>query len=246
MKRYVHAFMMCQSMFCAIPCPCQVWDEDARGLMLPMLPLVGLEIGALWAFLGWLTGLLGLPTLIRGLILALWPYLATGFLHLDGFMDVIDAVKSCRDLARRREILKDSHVGSFAVIGVSMLILAQFTFFSSARENTDFRILILIPAVSRCCSALAVTGLKPMPTRQYAAQEKPKSHLIVLSTVLFVLTAAGILICGKGGLALAGCMAGYALALRRGYRFLEGMNGDIAGYALTIGELCGAAAACLI
>ena len=127
-----------------------------------------------------------------------------------------------------------------------MLILAQFTFFSSARENTDFRILILIPAVSRCCSALAVTGLKPMPTSQYAAQEKPKSHLIVLSTVLFVLTAAGILICGKGGLALAGCMAGYALALRRGYRSLEGMNGDIAGYALTIGELCGAAAACLI
>ena len=51
MKRIVHAFFMCQSMFCAIPCPCRVWDEEARPLMLPMLPLVGLEIGALWAFL---------------------------------------------------------------------------------------------------------------------------------------------------------------------------------------------------
>ena len=52
MKRILHAFFMCQSMFCAIPCPCRVWDEEARPLMLPMLPLVGLEIGALWWLLG--------------------------------------------------------------------------------------------------------------------------------------------------------------------------------------------------
>lgn len=117
MKEYLHGFIMCQSMFCAIPCPVQLWDENARDRMLPMLPIVGLEIGALWALLGWVTGQLGLPALVRGLILGVYPYLATGFLHLDGFMDVTDAVKSCRDLAKRREILKDSHVGSFAVIG---------------------------------------------------------------------------------------------------------------------------------
>ena len=246
MKRYVHAFMMCQSMFCAIPCPVQLWDEEARGLMLPMLPLVGLEIGALWAFLGWLTGLLGLPTLIRGLILALWPYLATGFLHLDGFMDVIDAVKSCRDLARRREILKDSHVGSFAVIGLCMLLLAQFSVFSSIPSDKNCAILLFIPAVSRCGSALAVTALPSMSTSQYAAQRKPASHMVVLTAMLCLLVVLGFVFCGRTGLALIGCMAGYGLALRRSYRSLEGMNGDIAGYALTIGELCGAAVFALL
>ena len=240
MKRYVHAFMMCQSMFCAIPCPCRVWDEDARPLMLPMLPLVGLEIGALWAFFGWLTGLLGLPPLIRGLILALWPYLATGFLHLDGFMDVIDAVKSCRDLARRREILKDSHVGSFAVIGLCMLLLAQFAVFSSIPSDKNCTVLLFLPAVSRCCSALAVTALPSMSTSQYAAQKKPTSHFIVLTGMLCLFLALGFALCGRLGFALIGCMAGYGLALCRGYRSLQGMNGDIAGYALTIGELCGA------
>ena len=45
MKRYLHAFGMCQSMFCAIPSPYQGWDEDARPLMLLFLPLVGLEMG---------------------------------------------------------------------------------------------------------------------------------------------------------------------------------------------------------
>ena len=63
MKEYLHGFIMCQSMFCAIPCPVQLWDENARDRMLPMLPIVGLEIGALWALLGWITGQLGLPAL---------------------------------------------------------------------------------------------------------------------------------------------------------------------------------------
>ena len=246
MKRFYHAFFMCQSMFCAIPCPCRVWDEDARPLMLPMLPLVGLEIGALWWLFGWLTGLLGLPMPIRALILALWPYLATGFLHLDGFMDVMDAVKSCRDLARRREILKDSHVGSFAVIGLCMLMLAQFAVFASISAEKNCGILLLIPAVSRCGSALAVTALPSMSTSQYAVQKKPAAHLVAVSGMLCLLLLLGFLLWGRMGYALIGCMAGYGLALRHGYRNLEGMNGDIAGYALTISELCGAAVFALL
>ena len=55
MKSYLHAFAMCQSMFCAIPCPWKLWDEKARDKMLLALPWVGLEIGALWAALAWLT-----------------------------------------------------------------------------------------------------------------------------------------------------------------------------------------------
>ena len=239
MKRIFHAFFMCQSMFCAIPCPCRVWDEEARPLMLPMLPLLGLEIGALWWLLGWLTGLMNLPALVRGLILALWPYLATGFLHLDGYMDVTDAVKSCRDLARRREILKDSHVGSFAVIGLCMLMLSQFALFASIPADKSCAVLLLIPAVSRCGSALAVTALPSMSTSQYAVQKKPTAHLVAVFAMLILFVTLGFVFCGRFGFVLIGAMAGYGLALRRGYRNLEGMNGDIAGYALTISELCG-------
>ena len=246
MKRFFHAFFMCQSMFCAIPCPCRVWDEEARPLMLPMLPLVGLEIGALWAFFGWLTHILGLPTLIRALVLATWPYLATGYLHLDGFMDVTDAVKSCRDLPRRREILKDSHVGSFAVIGLCMLLLAQFAVFSAVSTDKNCLILLFLPAVSRCGSALAVTALPSMSTSQYAVQKKPTAHLAAVSAMLCLFLVLGFVLWGRMGFALIGCMAGYGLALRRGYRNLEGMNGDIAGYALTVSELCGAAVFALL
>ncbi len=245
MKKYLHAFSMCQSMFCAIPAP-QLWNEQAKEKMLLFLPMVGLEIGALWAVLAWLCSLLNLPVFVAGLILCAYPYIVTGFLHLDGFMDVTDAVKSWRDLERRREILKDSHVGSFAVIGIVLLVLAQFALFASVSAEADVRILIFIPAVSRCCSSLAVTGLKPISTSQYADQKKPKVHLIILAVLLCSFLVAGFLLCGKYGFALAGCLIGYGFTLLRAYRSLDGMNGDISGYALTIGELCAVAVYALI
>ena len=246
MKLSFYAFAMCQSMFCAIPFPGNLWEEKARGRMLLFLPLVGLEIGAIWALAAWICRILALPTLVTGLVLALCPYILTGGIHLDGFMDVTDAVRSWRDAARRREILKDSHVGSFAVVGLAMLLLSQFALLASAKEAAPVGVLALIPAVSRCGSALAVTGLPPMSTSQYAAQKKPKSHLWLLSAMAAVLVAAGFFWFGKYGFALIGCLCGYGLALRRAYKSLEGMNGDVAGYALTLGELCGVAVYALL
>lgn len=237
MRQFIHAFFMCQSMFCAIPCPCKVWDEQARDKLLWCLPLVGLEIGLLWWALGLLCRNLGLTQAVSGIALCAMPFFATGFIHLDGFMDVTDAVRSCRDLERRREILKDSHVGSFAVIGVVLLILCQFAFCVSFHRGTELRVLIAVPVVSRCGSALAVALLPKMSTSQYV-QKKAKCADIVIPCVF--LTGAlvfAFLLRFRCGLVLLAQMAGYALALRRSYRSLGGMNGDISGYALTISEL---------
>ena len=236
MRTYFRAYLMCHSMFCALPIP-QIWDEKAKDKMLPFLPIIGLEIGLIWAFLAWGCHSLLLPPMVTGLILCAFPYVITGFLHLDGFMDVTDAVRSWRDTERQRQILKDSRVGSFAVIGLVLLILGQFTFFVSASETSNFHILILIPAVSRCCSALAVTCLKPMSSSQYADRRKSTCHMVLLVIMLSVFITIGFLLWKKYVFTLIGCVIGYGLALTRAYRSLKGMNGDISGYALSIGEL---------
>lgn len=244
MKRYLHAFAMSQTMFCALPLPIRAWDEEARPLMLLFLPLVGLEIGLGWAGLAWLARFLALPPMIGGLILCAWPYWATGFIHLDGFLDVTDALRSWRDLEQRQKILKDSHVGAFAVIGCAFVLLSGFALLSSAPAEADARILIFIPVASRCCSSLAVTMLRPMSTSQYAGtfrQGIPVSHPWILGGILVLALGAGFLLCGWYGLAPVAGVAAYGLALGRGFRSLDGMNGDIAGYALTLSELCAVA-----
>ena len=45
---------------------------------------------------------------------------------------------------------------------------------------------------------------------------------------------------------ISSLLAGYGFALHRAYRSLDGMNGDISGYALTLGELCAIAVYALI
>lgn len=243
MKRYLHAFGMCQSMFCAIPSPYHGWDEDARPLMLLFLPLVGLEMGLIWAASGWLCRLLDLNNLITGLVLCAVPYLLSGFIHLDGFLDVTDAVGSCRSLEKRREILKDSHVGAFAVIGCCLLMIASFAFCAAAEGSCG--ILVLIPAASRCCSALAVTVLRPMSTSQYSGSFREglrRGQAVILTLMLAVVIVCGFVLFGKLGFVLLGELFAYALALRKGFTSLDGMNGDISGYALTLAELAAMAA----
>ena len=236
MKLWLYALGMCQSMFCALPFPWHGWEEKARDRMLLCLPLIGLEIGLIWWGLLWICDWLRLPQALRALVLTAAPYLLTGFMHLDGFMDVTDAVRSYRSLERRREILKDSHVGSFAVIGVVLVMLCQFSACLSLEPGTEMGVLLLIPVVSRCCSVLAIQLLPPMTTSQYAHRQP---HVAAPLVMLLLAVTLGFRMGLPSGLTLLGCVAGYALALYRGFHSLKGMNGDISGYCLTIGELTG-------
>ena len=241
MKQYFYAFSMCQSMFCSIPFPCHQWVDSARSKMLLFLPVIGLEIGAIWVFAGWLGRVLQLSPMVLALIMTLIPYLTTGFLHLDGFMDVTDAIGSCRDLEKRRAILKDSHVGSFAVIGLVILVLSMFALFTAAQDHGDFRALLLVPCISRTTAGLGVLTLKKMNTSQYHDQVIQKGQVVYMSLVLAASIILSVLCFGAAGLSGPVCCAVCGLAIRKGYRSLEGMNGDISGYSITIGELAAVA-----
>ena len=249
MKKAFRALMMCMSMFCAIPCPYHGWDEEARPLMTLFLPAVGAWIGVLWALSAMLVSWIGLPALIGAAILTAFPFLVTGGMHMDGFLDVTDAVKSWREQEERRRILKDPNVGSFAVIAGILLVMLQFALFASAKEDADVFTLILIPVISRTAAALCVTVLRPLSVSEYAGTYRKgvkRSHVVILSAVYVLAAAAGFVFLKWYGFASLAVTAGYLWYLRRGVKSLGGMSGDISGYALTFGELCGIAVYALI
>lgn len=244
MNAWVIGFFMAWGMFLAIPCPVRKWDENSRSQMMVCLPLVGGVVGGLWALLAWLLRDCTAPA--GAFLLAVLPWICTGFLHLDGYMDVCDAVLSRRDLATRQKILKDSHCGAFAVICMALLALGQWSVFLSA-DTIPLLPLALVPMATRACASLAVSLLRPLGTSQYAAMRKVKPWVVVLlAGILLAVVVLPLWRLGRFGGGPLAAAAGYALAAAWGYRQLDGISGDISGFALTLGELAGAAAVCLV
>jgi len=236
------AFFMAWSMFCSIPCPYKNWNENLYPQMLLCLPVVGLLLGVLWALGSMLFAGLGL---FGAALITVMPYLMTGFIHLDGFMDCADAVLSRRDLETRRQILKDSHVGSFAVISLCTLFLLTFSLFAGASLAGRRMGLVFIPAVVRACAATAVLSFEPMQTSGYAkmfsggTQWSQRRAGWILTAVSVVLP---VLFCGLPGLCGAAAAAGSWFVIWRCRKNLGGMSGDVSGCAITVGELCGVVA----
>ena len=248
MKKVVTGFFMAWGMFCAIPCPCKIWDEEARSLSLVCLPFVGLIIGAIWALLGFAFSLLNLG-LFAAVFMAILPYLLTGFIHLDGFMDCCDAILSRRDLAERQRIMKDSHTGAFAVICVCILMLVCTSAFSLFEFKTKYMALLLIPVASRACAGLAVMSLRPIGHSSYAGnfdKNVKTSNKVACIIILLCACVLAIVLFGVYGISTIATAAGYGLAVLYGYKQLGGMSGDISGYSLTIAEAIGAVVLCLI
>ena len=244
MKTQLTAFFMAWGMFLSIPCPCKIWDETARPWQLVYLPPVGLLVGAIWALAAYLAGLWSaLPALFAAGLTAL-PFFLTGFIHLDGFMDCCDAILSRRELAARQKILKDSHVGSFAVVCTIFLMLASYAAFLSLDLRRVWQGLVLIPVFSRFASSFCVFSCRPMQTSQYASgfeAAKNRRQLIALAVLNVLAAALGLLLLDGVWFTLSaiGTEAFSLLFSRQARRNLGGMSGDISGFSLTLGELAG-------
>ena len=244
MKKLLKAFCMSFSMFCAIPTPfAHVWEDSVRSLMLVVFPFVGTVIGAIWAGAGVLMSYFGCPHLFAAAILTLLPYWLSGGIHLDGFMDCCDAVFSRRPLEKKREILKDSHVGSFAVMSLSMLLLIGFAAFASFDGSENLWILVLVATASRACSAIGVSTLCPMGHSEYAGNFQKgisKGNIITLALILAFCFAIGWFAFGLCGIVTVLATAlGYVAFTAYTFRELDGFSGDVTGLGTTMAELCG-------
>jgi len=234
------AFLMCLSMFTVIPCRVRRWDDALKPLMTAMLPVVGLVTGGVWLLAARIACAV-LPRLLAAIVVTAVPYLITGYMHLDGFMDTVDAVRSWRGLEERRAILKDVHCGAFAVVSLALLLLGMFAA-SAELIGRDMRMLLLIPVIARAMSAIAVSVLRPLGHSQYAATDSGR-YVAACAAVLAALAcvAAAVWIGLDALIVAAAVMVAYWAAMARAFRSLKGVSGDLAGYALSLAEFAGVA-----
>ncbi len=101
-------------------------------MLCAFFPLIGAVIGLLefTAFLG--SNALGFHHLGQILPVVI-PILVTGGIHMDGFLDVVDARSSNGDRKKKLEILKDPHTGAFAIIGCGVYLVLYLAVFLEMR-----------------------------------------------------------------------------------------------------------------
>ncbi|MEE0742439.1 MAG: adenosylcobinamide-GDP ribazoletransferase [Emergencia sp.] len=243
--KFIIGFFMAWGNFITLPCPLRRWDNRLKNMMLAFLPSVGAVIGLLWMGLFWLLEALSAPEAVAAFIMEFYIFAICGFMHLDGFMDCSDAILSRRPLEDRQRILKDSNVGAFAVVSVVFLLLAWFAAMGEAIPSLNGAELLLIPVISRAAAGLHILTCKPIGHSQYAEDAAEpgrwKYRVAVLGQIFLI--GAPVLFWAEAPLAalLAAALTGIGVfaACAYGRKQLGGMSGDIAGYAICLGETAG-------
>ena len=234
------------AMFSALPVPQTEWKKEKMRFTMLAFPLVGAVIGlfcVLWALL---CEEMVLPAVLRAAGLCAIPVLVTGGIHLDGYCDTWDARASHASEEKKQEILKDPHLGTFAVIHVCIYFIITFALWT-ALPRMRFLPLLLSFCMSRTLSGLSLTLFKIRPgsglVRTFADSAE-KYQVRAILTLAAAVLAVGL--CAGGGW----LMVPAALFVFFRYRNLAekqfgGLSGDLAGWFVQTAELWMLGAFCL-
>lgn len=238
--RMLQTIAVAFSMFSAIPMPQFPWNEKNMKYALCAFPLIGVVVGGICWGIAFFAGFLNLPGLLTGALLCLAPIALTGGIHLDGACDTWDALASHAEPARKQEIMKDPHVGSFAVIRLGCWLILSFALWATLPVYRGLALLLMF-CLSRVQSGLAVatfplaknTGLAH--TFATAADRKRVARVLI---VLDILLSAGIVLACREGIWMALAAHGVLVWYRRmAKKEFGGLSGDLAGWFLQTCEL---------
>jgi adenosylcobinamide-GDP ribazoletransferase len=119
--------------------------------------LVGLGIGGLLVVFNAATQR-WLPLAGRIVFLLVLSALVTGGLHLDGLADTTDGVFGGRTRERRLEIMRDSRIGTFGVLGLLAILSLQFIALLELPQSLLAPALLLAPGWGRASMVLLIVG----------------------------------------------------------------------------------------
>ena len=237
----INSFFIALSMYSRIPVPRVDWKKENMRYAMCFFPMIGVVIGVVMYLAGWLLDKTSVGGLFRGVVFTLIPIIITGGIHMDGFMDTMDALGSWGDREKKLEILKDSHAGAFAILGMGCYLMWSVAVWSELPAEV-LRVCGVSFVLSRALSGFSVvtfpaarnSGLLKM--FQDGAQKK-----VVRITMCLYVAAAVIMMAVMNARAMTGAVTGvmiaflYYIVVSR--KQFGGVTGDLAGFFLETAEL---------
>ena len=229
------------SIYSTIPVPQFAWKEEDMKYMMCFFPWIGGVIGLV--LYGWcvLCRQCSIGNLCATLMCGAIPLAISGGFHVDGFLDTMDAFHSYQPRERKLEILKDSHIGAFAVI---MFALYGLVYLAAFSEIKDLRLLSVVCAgffLARGLSGIAVFTFPKakkegmVHTFQASGKQRPVNislFLQCIACVVFMTIRGG----SSGGFIALVALLSFGYYFWKTKKELGGITGDTAGYFVVICE----------
>ena len=242
MRNVLRSLAIAFSMYSRVPVPQVEWNERSMRYTFLFFPAVGLLEGALLLGAGRILWGWNIPALLRGALLTVFLFLYTGGIHMDGFMDTMDALGSARPREEKLQILKDPHTGAFAVLSCVLCCLLIFSSFAGMPSAESLQVPACGMILSRALSALFLITV-PGKTRKGSAKmfADASARNVTVFVLLLWCAAASVSILVTGGLAEGAAALILAAAvslwyLKTALQEFGGLTGDTAGWFLTVLE----------
>lgn len=148
-----------------IPCPKWVdHSEEYLNKASKYFPLIGILVGGISALSFWLFQFL-FSFEIALLLSMITSILTTGAFHEDGLADVCDGFGGGWTKEKILDIMKDSRVGTYGLVGLALLLLLKWTVLKSFTNETIIIALISGHAISR------LNAISLIVTENYARED---------------------------------------------------------------------------
>jgi len=247
MNKPLHGFLSTWTLCSRIPAPMR--SEPDYGTIGFWMPVVGLGAAAC-SMAGAALGTLAFgPGALAALLAMGAQYLPFNLFHLDGLLDTADAAGVFGDVEKRRTVLKDPRIGSFALFAGFVALAARLgaTSLLLVRGGPALWGALSLAPVSGRLGAMLVTAMaepygsgglagaigRPAPVKAtlgYAIAAAPAALLFGMAYGT-IGAVASILVGG-----LAAIIVGAALGNWYS-RHMGGYSGDALGAAVELGEL---------
>jgi adenosylcobinamide-GDP ribazoletransferase len=208
---------------------------------LTALPIVGALLGALAGLGGLGAAHLGDSRYAAPVALVL-NIVLNGAIHLDGYLDSCDALFASVPAQRRLEIMKDPRHGTFALAGLTCLVILWLTSVSGIQASMLPAGLAWIACTARWAAVLNAYYFPyaGQGASQTAFHEKPS--IIVLGIIGLVLCVTGALAFSEirlAGFPIAAAGIAYVCAAWAARRLGGGLVGDVYGAIVCVVDVIG-------
>jgi adenosylcobinamide-GDP ribazoletransferase len=247
----MNGLLVALSFLTAIPVPAHAGRTDSLGRAAAWFPVVGIVLGVLLSGAQWLLAQYFSPLLAAALVVALWALL-TGGLHLDGLADCGDGLLAAASPARRLEIMRDSRMGAFGGLALTLFLILKVAALASVSSRALFAAVppllgappAWLPFGPLVLAAVSARWLILLAARQPGARPGGLGEHFAAGLSAPQLWAGGVvvlIVALLGGpwawLAVAAAHVAAWLVVRLARSRLGGVTGDVLGLTVELAEL---------